>query len=150
MNSQNTNSRLIAMGHRALMEGFALLGFETIADADTDSLENLLDELVNNKQSTFLLLESYLSASESKILQMVRNTANHILIAEIPAINEYDNYHPHVEKLIAKVLGQHILDDENFNLSNEAAEAELEKLNHAEQQFNKNVKKKLDREGVLE
>ncbi|RKZ99231.1 MAG: hypothetical protein DRQ43_00180 [Gammaproteobacteria bacterium] len=102
-------TRMIAMGTRPLMEGFALLGFEIWPDADTEDLKNLLSELIQNQQKTLLLLETYLSRSSCPLLADVRIHGGQIIVTEVPAINAAHNYHPFVEDLVVKVLGSHSL-----------------------------------------
>ena len=51
-------TRLIAMGHAALMEGFNLIGLETYPDADQATLEQLLAKLVTTNQNALLFLET--------------------------------------------------------------------------------------------
>ncbi|EDN70319.1 conserved hypothetical protein [Beggiatoa sp. PS] len=53
--------RLIFMGSHALADGFALLGFETFPNATTDSVENLLSELLKNKDKALVFLEDNLT-----------------------------------------------------------------------------------------
>jgi len=133
-----SNERLIAMGQGPVMEGFALLGFETFADPDIEDLQNLLNDLMIQEEKAFILLESYLSASGLKLLQEVRDTATDIIIAEIPAINHYEDYHPYVEQLIAQSLGQQVLDNKS-DIPIAEMEAQLEEINTAEKQLNNHL-----------
>ena len=43
-------TRLIAMGSAELTLGFRLIGFETVADADADDVERVLQELILRKE----------------------------------------------------------------------------------------------------
>jgi vacuolar-type H+-ATPase subunit F/Vma7 len=97
---------MIAMGERPLMEGFALLGFETWPDADTEDLKQVLSELVQSGQKALVLLETYLSRSSCPLLADIRNHGGNIIVTEVPAINAAKEYHPFVEDLVVKVLGK--------------------------------------------
>ena len=97
---------MIAMGQRPLMEGFALLGFETWPDADTEDLETVLSELVHSGQKALVLLETYLSRSPCPLLADIRIHGGNIIVTEVPAINAAQQYHPFVEDLVVKVLGK--------------------------------------------
>ena len=97
---------MIAMGERPLMEGFALLGFETWPDADTEDLKQVLSELVQSGQKALVLLETYLSRSSCPLLADIRIHGGNIIVTEVPAINAAKEYHPFVEDLVVKVLGK--------------------------------------------
>ncbi|MFK5894633.1 MAG: hypothetical protein QM504_15545 [Pseudomonadota bacterium] len=104
-------TRMIAMGDRPLMEGFALLGFETWPNATTEELENLLFELLQSGQKALLLLETYLSQSQTPLLKEVRIHGGKIIVTEVPPINACEDFHPFVEDLVIKVLGKHALEN---------------------------------------
>ncbi len=97
---------MIAMGTRPLMEGFALLGFETWPDADTEDLKTVLSELVQSREKALLLLETYLSRSKCSLLADIRIHGGDIIVTEVPALNAAQQYHPFVEDLVVKVLGK--------------------------------------------
>jgi len=105
-------TRMIAMGSRPLMEGFALLGFETWPNATTEELESLLLELLKSGQKALLLLETQLSQSKSSILSNVRTHGGKIIITEVPEINASHEFHPFVEDLVTQILGKNALDNE--------------------------------------
>lgn len=107
-----TETRMIAMGNRPLMEGFALLGFETWPNASTEDLDKLLNELLRSEQKALLLLETHLSQSPSDLLLKIRTHGGKIIVTEVPAINASDKFHPYVEDLVIQVLGKNALDNE--------------------------------------
>ena len=96
---------MIAMGGRPLMEGFALLGFETWPDADTEDLKKILQELITSRQKALLLLETYLSQAPCPLLADVRIHGGNIIVTEVPAINAAHEYHPFVETMVTNLLG---------------------------------------------
>lgn len=108
--SYDSDTRMIAMGERPLMEGLSLLGFETWPNATEEDLDGVLTELIENEQKALILLETYLSKSELPILNHTRMHGGYIIITEIPALNSADNYHPFIEELVIQVLGSHVLE----------------------------------------
>lgn len=109
--------RLIAMGQKALTNGFALLGFEAFPDANIESVEKILTELLATKESALVFLEHSLTnntattpAHTASALLQARREASQIIITEIPPLNAPDTYCPLVEELIQKVLGAQVLD----------------------------------------
>jgi vacuolar-type H+-ATPase subunit F/Vma7 len=111
MSTLEQQTRMIAMGSSPLMEGFALLGFETWPNANNDDLENLLSELMESDDEILLLLETYLSQSQSSQLSNIRNHGGKIIVTEVPAINAARDYHPFVEDLLTKLLGAQVLEE---------------------------------------
>jgi vacuolar-type H+-ATPase subunit F/Vma7 len=110
--------RYIVMGQKALTEGFALLGFETFPDATTDQVESLLTGLLKRPEKALVLLESTLTykhgakTSEEILpaLSRARREAAWVIITEIPPLHSPEVYRPSVETLLARVLGDSVLD----------------------------------------
>lgn len=98
-------TRVIALGSAALMEGFALIGFETHADADVQAVESLLEQLVRDDSRALILLEQDLARSEGPWLKRVRNEGGRIVVTELPALHQPDAYHPLVEDVVTNILG---------------------------------------------
>ena len=103
---------MIAMGGRPLMEGFALLGFETWPDADTEDMKKLLLELLTSRQKALVLLETYLSQAPCPLLADTRVHGGNIIVTEVPPLDASQEYHPYVEKLVTKVLGNDTLEND--------------------------------------
>jgi vacuolar-type H+-ATPase subunit F/Vma7 len=101
--------RTLAMGHAALMDGFALLGIETWPDATVEDVERVLSDLIRKRGRALIYLQSNLAQDSSGMLQRVRNEGGDILISEIPDILSARDYRAPVEMLIERVLGQHAL-----------------------------------------
>lgn len=102
--------RLIAMGSHALMDGFALLGFEVFPNVTTDTVEKVLAQLLKNKEKALVFLENNLSQQPGKYLSQARSEAAGIIITEIPPLHAPDAYRPLVEELVTRVLGTTALD----------------------------------------
>jgi vacuolar-type H+-ATPase subunit F/Vma7 len=103
--------RLIAMGSTALVEGFALLGFETRADATTEDVDGVLAELLRGNEKALLFLENSLVSSTSRYLERVRREGGRIVVTEIPRLDAPGDYRPPVEALVTRVLGASALEE---------------------------------------
>lgn len=97
-------ARLIAMGDEALVQGFALIGFETWPDADALELDELLGELMEMREQALVLLQSSLMQSGMPNLQRVLDEGGRIVIAEIPSLEQAGGFKPSVEQMLHAVL----------------------------------------------
>lgn len=104
-------TRMIALGAASLMEGFALIGFETHPNASTAKLEQVLEQLVRTNTRALVLLEEGLARSTGPWLTRVRNEGGNIVVTEVPALNQANEYHPQVEDLLISLLGPGALDE---------------------------------------
>lgn len=102
--------RFIAMGSHALMDGFALLGFEVFPNVTVETVEKILAQLLKNREKALIFLENNLSQQPGKYLSQARSEAAGIIITEIPPLQSPDTYQPLVEELITRVLGTTALD----------------------------------------
>lgn len=105
------STRMIALGSPPLMEGFALIGFETHPNATADELEALLEQLVRNQTRALVLLEEELARGTGPWLNRVRNEGGNIVITELPALHRPESYHPRVEDLVTSILGASALEE---------------------------------------
>jgi vacuolar-type H+-ATPase subunit F/Vma7 len=96
---------MIALGSAALMEGFALIGFETIADPAPEAVEKLLQDLQRNQQSALVVIEQGLARNPGRHLQHAQREGGRIVITEIPEIGMSGSYHSRVEGLVQSLLG---------------------------------------------
>ncbi len=109
--SDGADTRLIAMGSAELTLGFRLIGFETYDDATEDDVEQLLSDLVQQKQRALVLLEPTLARCGAPSLEHVRNEGGRIVVTEVPALRAPQDYHPEVEDVVRSVLGPGALED---------------------------------------
>lgn len=98
-------ARMIALGSAALMEGFALVGFETRADPAPGDIESLMQELVRNQQSALVVIEQGLARNPGPFLLRAQREGGRIVITEIPEIEKSGSYHSRVENLVQGILG---------------------------------------------
>ena len=110
--------RYIVMGSKALTEGFALLGFEAFPDATTDQVESVLTGLLKRQEKALVFLESTLTYKHNAktpedilpAISRLRREAAWVIITEIPPLHSPEIYRPSVETLVARVLGDSVLD----------------------------------------
>ncbi|OGS83869.1 MAG: hypothetical protein A2061_08230 [Gallionellales bacterium GWA2_59_43] len=105
MNGGLAPARMIALGSAALMEGFALIGFETHADPAPEAVEALMRELISNQQSALVVIEQSLALHPGRHLQHAQREGGRIVITEIPEIHLSGDYHSRVESLVLGILG---------------------------------------------
>jgi len=98
-------TRLIAMGSAALVEGFSLIGFETHPNATPQELEAVLKELVRKQHKALVILEHPLACSGTATLTQVRAEGGRIVVVEVPPLHTPNDYHPQVEELVQRILG---------------------------------------------
>ena len=103
--------RLIAIGGEALAEGFALLGFETLAGPDSEEVEALIEQLLRSGERALVFLEDGLLDRESESLNQVRREGGRVVVTEVPPLESPADYHPRVEDLVRRVLGPSALED---------------------------------------
>lgn len=101
---------MIAIGPADLVQGFKLIGFETVPDASPEDLERLLGELLDAGQQALVLVETSLSHGDSAVLRRVRTKSARIVLAELPQLGAPREYRSPVEHQIAKVLGPSVLE----------------------------------------
>lgn len=103
--------RMLALGSAALMDGFALLGFETYPDADSEMLNGVLNDLLKEKSRALVLVEPNLCDRPSPLLQKLRVEGGQILITEIPPLQSPQHYQSDIDDLLHSVLGSEALED---------------------------------------
>jgi vacuolar-type H+-ATPase subunit F/Vma7 len=98
-------ARMIALGSAALMEGFALIGFETWPDPAPETIEKLLQELLRNRQAALVVIEQSLARNPGRYLLRAQGEGGRIVITEIPEIHLSGSYRSRVESLVQSILG---------------------------------------------
>lgn len=114
---ETSATRMIALGAAPLMEGFALIGFETYSNASPAQLEQVLEQLVRTNTRALVLLEEGLARSAGPWLSRVRNEGGNIVVTEVPALHQAHEYHPQVEDLVTSILGPGALDEPDTGIS---------------------------------
>lgn len=98
-------ARMIALGSAALMEGFALIGFETHVDPAPEEIEKLMHDLLRTQEAALVVIEQSLARNPGRHLVRAQNEGGRIVITEIPELGLPENYHSRVETLVQQVLG---------------------------------------------
>jgi vacuolar-type H+-ATPase subunit F/Vma7 len=107
----SAHTRMVFLGHKALAEGFALIGFETRADAGVNELDALLRELLSKRQNAFLIIEQYLAQAGSRLLPLVYVEGGRIIVAEVPPLARPEGMHIDIDEQIQALLGGQSLDE---------------------------------------
>ena len=105
------SGRMVFAGERALADGFALIGFETLPDADPAQLEALLASLIRERDSAFVIIDHALACSGSRLLARVNADGGRIVVAEVPPLNRPQDLHIDLDAQIRVLLGGKSLDD---------------------------------------
>jgi vacuolar-type H+-ATPase subunit F/Vma7 len=103
-------ARMIALGSAALMEGFALIGFEIHIDPLPEDIERLMQELLRDRQSALVVIEHGLANNPGRHLARAQNEGGRIVVTEVPGLRLPENYHTRVETLVQEVLGASALE----------------------------------------
>ena len=106
-----TATRLVALGHAPLMEGFRLIGVETHAEADDATVERVLADLVRGGARALVFLEHHLARGRGPWLERVRAEGGRIVVTEVPPLAAPDTYAPAVDGLVRAILGPGALDE---------------------------------------
>jgi len=112
MSTGTPAARMIALGSAALVEGFALVGFEAYPDATPAVMEQLLGELLHQQRHALVVVEQDLARRGGRNLERAQGEGGHIVITEIPSLNLPVDYHSRVENLVQRVLGPAALHEE--------------------------------------
>ncbi len=110
LQSGTSPSRLIAMGSAALVQGFALIGFEAYPDPTPEQMETILADLVRQRIKAFVILEHQLAASGGPWLNRVLSEGGRIVVTEIPQLHSPEGYKPAVEAQVEAILGPRALE----------------------------------------
>lgn len=103
-------ARMIALGSAALMEGFELIGFETLPDPDPEAVDELFHELLRKQQAALVVIEHRLAKDPGRHLLRAQREGGRIVITEIPEIHLSHGYHSRVESLVQSILGSSALE----------------------------------------
>lgn len=103
--------RIIAVGNRELMDGFALLGIETFIDPDKTALEKLLNEVRISPDRTLIYLQQDLLDYQLPVLDQLRREGGTVLISEVPSLHEPHNRQASIDQLITKTIGATALEN---------------------------------------
>ena len=96
-------ARLIALGGAALMEGFALIGFETIANPTAAAVEELMRRLLQEQQEAFVVIEQGLTRQPGSQLARALREGARLVITVIPGLQDPPGYPSRVDQLVSNV-----------------------------------------------
>lgn len=103
------NARLVVLGSAGLADGFRLIGAEVHADADSATVEAVLEQLAQSGDEALVLLETGLAHGGGPWLERLRNEGGRIVITELPPLSAPHDYAPAVDEVVRAVLGPEAL-----------------------------------------
>lgn len=98
-------TRQLFVGNASLATGFKLAGFEVLADAGIEQLEQLLEELRDSRATAFVVIDQNLAESDSRILQEIRREGGRILLTQVPPLTHPEQMRSSVDDHIQQLLG---------------------------------------------
>jgi len=98
-------TRQLFVGNASLATGFKLAGFEVLADAGIEQLEQLLEELRDSRVTAFVVIDQNLAESDSRILQEIRHEGGRILLTQVPPLTHPEQMRSSVDDHIQQLLG---------------------------------------------
>lgn len=104
------SARLVVLGSAGLAEGFRLIGAEVHADADTATVDTVLEQLAKSGDEALVLLETHLAHGGGYWLNRLRNEGGRIVITELPPLPAPQDYAPAVDEVVKAVLGPEALE----------------------------------------
>jgi vacuolar-type H+-ATPase subunit F/Vma7 len=102
--TEQSTARLLFLGDRALAQGFALIGFETWPDATIEQLDQVLEELRNERRGALVVLDQQLAAGDSRLLPRIEADGRHVAIIEVPALADAQGFHLDVDDELQALL----------------------------------------------
>lgn len=94
------DTRIIALGSDALMDGFRLAGIEVMPGADREQLEQLLKSLLSGKDRALVLVEDALALEPGPWLQRALSEGGRVVVVQVPSLARAGVYHADVDRLI--------------------------------------------------
>ncbi len=104
-NHQAKQSRLIFIGSQALTDGFRLIGFETLTDPNAAQIDHLINDLLEQRENAFVVIEQSINELDSRMLQLVRNEGGRIVLSEVPSLKDPSCLHCDLDREIEKLMG---------------------------------------------
>ncbi|MES9993896.1 MAG: V-type ATP synthase subunit F [Candidatus Thiodiazotropha sp.] len=104
--SETTHTvRNIFVGSNALTDGFRLIGFETVTDPDAATLDELLSQLLQERERALLIIEQSVNRIGSKLLDQIRIEGGRIVLSEVPSLHNPDEFHSDLDGQLKKLTG---------------------------------------------
>lgn len=103
--AEHSRARLLFLGERALAQGFALIGFETWPDATVAQLDEVLEELRNERRGALVVIDQQLAAADSRLLPFIEEEGRHVAVIEVPALADPQGFHLDIDDELQTLLG---------------------------------------------
>jgi vacuolar-type H+-ATPase subunit F/Vma7 len=102
---QPAETRLLFLGDQALADGFRLIGFETHADPDPDTVDRLLRDLQRSREHAFVIVDEGLMAAQIPGLMQVRDEGGRIVVIAVPPLRGEPRLSSEVADRLAAMFG---------------------------------------------
>ena len=104
-------TRMCFLGDQALAEGFALIGFETMPNATSSDLDELLGELLRQRANAFVVIDQELAGAGSRLLRRVYDEGGRIVVAEVPRLSDPEGLRLEIDEQVRLLIGGQRLED---------------------------------------
>ncbi|MES9946702.1 MAG: V-type ATP synthase subunit F [Candidatus Thiodiazotropha sp.] len=97
--------RKIFVGSHALTDGFRLIGFETLTEPDSGEMDELLSQLLQERERALLIIEQSMNQLGSKLLDQIRSEGGRIVLSEVPSLHDPEEFHSDLDGQLKKLTG---------------------------------------------
>jgi vacuolar-type H+-ATPase subunit F/Vma7 len=101
----SSSTRLLFFGEEGLADGFRLIGFETYADPDADTVEQILRTVKHRHDSALVVVDEAIMNSDIKELNQARNEGGRVVIIAVPSLGAEPVLHSDVAVRLAAMFG---------------------------------------------
>ena len=102
-------TRMLFLGEESLADGFRLIGFETIADPLAEDVDQILKDLVRNREKAFVVVDDRVMGLEAPYLKRVRKEGGRIVVIAVPPLSSPTVLASEVADRLATLFGTNTL-----------------------------------------
>ena len=85
-----------------LTDGFRLIGFETLTEPDSGKMDELLSQLLQERERALLIIEQSMNQLGSKLLDQIRSEGGRIVLSEVPSLHDPEEFHSDLDGQLEK------------------------------------------------
>ena len=100
---------MLFLGEESLADGFRLIGFETIADPLAEDVDQILKDLVRNREKAFVVVDDRVMGLEAPYLKRVRKEGGRIVVIAVPPLSSPTVLASEVADRLATLFGTNTL-----------------------------------------
>jgi vacuolar-type H+-ATPase subunit F/Vma7 len=102
-------TRMLFLGEDRLADGFRLIGFETLANPDSDLVDRTLRDLLRGREKAFVVVDDAVMQQEIPSLKRVRREGGRIVVIAVPALGERPKLGSEVARRLAALFGSAVV-----------------------------------------